>query len=98
MNYMVKTLKMFEFGSWDDATSTTSKMPTTTKWVDRAKKDDSGKMFVRCRLVARDFKPKHEGPRDDLFAARCHRWKRRRLYSRSLQGCARRDEHKDMMK
>ena len=28
MNYMVKTLKMFEFGSWD-ATSRTSKMPTT---------------------------------------------------------------------
>ena len=26
-------------------------------------------MFVRCRLVARDFKPKHEGSRDDLFAA-----------------------------
>ena len=44
-------------------------MPTTTKWVDRAKKDDTGKTFVRCRLVARDFKPKREGPRDDLFAA-----------------------------
>ena len=69
MNYMVKTLKMFEFGSWDDATSGTSKMPKTTKWVDRAKKDDSGKMFVRCRLVARDFKPKHEGSRNVLFAA-----------------------------
>ena len=35
MNCMVKTLKMFEFGSWEDATSRTSKMPTTTKWVDR---------------------------------------------------------------
>ena len=33
MNYMVKTLKMFEFGSWEDATSRTSKMPTTTTWV-----------------------------------------------------------------
>ena len=31
-------------------------MPTTAKWVDRAKKDDTGKTFVRCRLVARDFK------------------------------------------
>ena len=69
MNYMIKTLKMFEFGSWEDATSRTSKMPTTTQWVDRAKKDDNGKMFVRCRLVARDFKPKHEGPRDELFVA-----------------------------
>ena len=47
----------------------TSKMPTTTKWVDRATKDDNGQMFVRCRLVARDFKPKRKGPRDDLFAA-----------------------------
>ena len=38
-------------------------MRTTTKWVDRAMKDDIGKTFVRCRLVER------EGPRDDLFAA-----------------------------
>ena len=53
---VVKTLKMFEFGSWEDATSGKSKMPTTAKWVDRAKKDDTGKTFVRCRLVARDFK------------------------------------------
>ena len=60
MNYMIKALKMFEFGSWEDVTSRTSKMPTTTKWVDRAKKDDNGNMFVRCRLVARDFKPKRE--------------------------------------
>ena len=28
---------MFEFGSWDDV----SKMPTTTKWVDPTKKDDT---------------------------------------------------------
>ena len=28
-----------------------------------------GKTFVRCRLAARDSKPKREGPRDDLFAA-----------------------------
>ena len=69
MNYMVKTLKMFEFGSWEDVTSRAGKMPTTTKWVDPVKKDDNRKIFVRCRLVARDFKPKREGPRDDLFAA-----------------------------
>ena len=69
MNVMVRTLKMFEFGSWKDATSRMSKMPTTTKWVDRAKKDDAGQTFVRCRFVACDLKPKREGPRDDLFAA-----------------------------
>ena len=44
-------------------------MPTTTKRVDRVKKDDDVRTFVRCRLVARDIKPKHEGPRHDLFAA-----------------------------
>ena len=54
MTYMIKTLKMFDFGSWEYATSRTSKKPTTTKWVDRAKKDDNRKLFVRCRLVARE--------------------------------------------
>ena len=33
------------------------------------KKNDDGREFVRCRLVARDFKPRREGPNDDLFAA-----------------------------
>ena len=32
------------------------------------KKDDDEKEFVRCRLVVRDFKPRREGPMDDLFA------------------------------
>ena len=57
MNDMIKTLEMFEFGSWKDATSKASKMQTTTKWVDRVKKDDDGRTFVRCGLEARDFKP-----------------------------------------
>ena len=52
----------------EDATLNSGKMPTATKWVDRVK-DDDGRTFVRCRFVARDFKPKHELPRDDLFAA-----------------------------
>ena len=69
MNHMMKTLGMFEFGSWKDATVKAGKMPTTTTWVDRVKKDDDGRTFVRCQSVARDFKPKHKGPRDDLFAA-----------------------------
>ncbi len=43
--------------------------PTTTKWVEGKKLDENGKEFVLCRLVARDFKPKTEGIRDDLFAA-----------------------------
>ena len=31
MSYMVKTLGMFEFGSWQDATSKSGKAPTATK-------------------------------------------------------------------
>ena len=31
--------------------------------------DDDGREFVSCRLVARGFKPRPEGPRDDMFAA-----------------------------
>ena len=69
IKHIIKTLNMFEFESWEEATSKAGKMPTTTKRVDRNKKDDNGKTFVRYRLVARDFKPKHEGPSDDLFAA-----------------------------
>ena len=33
MNYMVKTLGMFEFCSWEEATSKAGKAPTTTKWI-----------------------------------------------------------------
>ena len=69
MNYMVKTLEMFEFGSWQEATSKAGKAPTTTKWIDRVTMGDDGRDFVRCPPVARDFKPRREGPRDDFFAA-----------------------------
>ena len=33
-------------------------------------KHDYGREFVSCRLAARDFKPRREGPRDVLFVAR----------------------------
>ena len=42
----------------------TGKAPISTKWVDIAKGDE-----VRSRWVARDFKPKGERDRSDLFAA-----------------------------
>ena len=50
MNYMIKTFKMFELGSWEEATSRTSKMPTTTKWVDWAEKDDTGKNIRQMQI------------------------------------------------
>ena len=42
--------------------------PTSTKWVD-IDKGAAGSPDVRCRLVARDFKPRGERDREDLFAA-----------------------------
>ena len=53
----------------EDATSKAGKVPNTTKWIDRVKQDDDGRLFVRCRLVACGFTPRGEGFRDDLFAA-----------------------------
>ena len=63
------SLGIFEFGSWEEPKLKTGKAPTTTKWIDRVKKVDDSREFVRCRLVARDFEPRREGPRDDLSAA-----------------------------
>ena len=47
MNSMVKTLVIFEFGSWEEATSKAGKAPTTTKWIDRLKNGDV-REYVRC--------------------------------------------------
>ena len=69
MDQMVETLKMFDCGSWQEATTRARKVPTTSMWVDRVKKDEEGQEFVRCRFVARDLMPRHEGSRDDLYAA-----------------------------
>ena len=46
MNHMVKTLGMFEYGSWREATSKAGNASTTTNWIGRAKKDDDGREFV----------------------------------------------------
>ena len=39
-------VKMFDIGSWEEATSTTGRALTTTKWIDRAKEGDDGREFV----------------------------------------------------
>ena len=46
----------------------TGRPPVSTKWVE-VDKGTAEKPDVRCRLVARDFRVKGEGHRDDLFAA-----------------------------
>ena len=80
VEFMVKKLEMFEFGTLEDAMRRGGKKPTTTRWVEGWKKGDAGGRFVRSRLVGRYFKVKSEGVRDDLFAAMPH-WRRRRCYS-----------------
>ena len=46
----------------------TGKPPISTKWV-RVNKGTTDEPDFRCRLVARDFRPKGEKDRGDLFAA-----------------------------
>ena len=69
VQFMVKKLDMFEFGSYEEAVRRGGKKPTTTRWVEGWKNDDSGGRFVRCRLVGRDFKTKGGKEQEELFAA-----------------------------
>ena len=64
---------MEKFGVYEDATieecfAETGRAPVGTKWVD-VNKGTAENPNIRCRLVARDFKPKGEKDRADLFAS-----------------------------
>ena len=64
---------MEKFGVYEDATNEecfaeTGRVPVGTKWVD-VNKYTAENPNIRCRLVARDFKPKREKDRADLFAS-----------------------------
>ena len=48
MNYIVKTFGMFEFSSWQEATSKAGKAPTTTKCIHRVQKADVGREMSTC--------------------------------------------------
>ena len=68
-----ETRYMDDIGMFEDATdeeclTNTGKPPVDTKWVD-VHKGSRQDPVVRSRLVARDFKPKGETARGDLFAA-----------------------------
>ena len=68
-----ETRYMNDIGMFEDATdeeclTNTGKPPVDTKWVD-VNKGSRQDPVVRSRLVARDFKPKGETARGDLFAA-----------------------------
>ena len=88
MNYVVKTLRVFEFGSWQEATSKAGKAPTTTKWIDQVKKDGDGCEFVRRRLVARDFKTTSRGSEGRLVRGDATSGRKEGRCLHTLQGCA----------
>ena len=64
----MKKIQLYEEVSIQECWERTGKSPISTRWVD-VNKGTSDKPDVRCRLVARDFKPKGEKDREDLFAA-----------------------------
>ena len=60
----------------------TGKAPVSVRWVD-VNKGSAENLEIRCRLVARDFKGKHEKDREDLFAATPPLEAKRALISRA---------------
>ena len=59
---------LYEPASLEECFRETGRQPISTRWVD-VNKGSEERPDVRSRLVARDFKPKGERDRGDLFAA-----------------------------
>ena len=59
---------LYDYAPLAECYANTGKGSVSTKWV-RTNKGTEVEPEVRCRLVARDFKPKGEKDREDLFAA-----------------------------
>ena len=66
MNY-IKKMGVYEEVDLEVCWNATGKGPISTRWVD-VMKSDGGQKVVRSRWVARDFKPRGEKDREDLFA------------------------------
>ena len=64
----MESLPVWEVSSLEECRARTGKDPISTKWVDTDKGRD-GEVFIRSRLVARDFKSKHAANDVDVFAA-----------------------------
>jgi hypothetical protein len=67
MTFMEKIV-VFEESTREECFQETGKPPVSTRWVD-INKGTAEDPEVRCRMVARDFKPRGERDREDLFAA-----------------------------
>ena len=75
-------IQLFKEASTQECWDRTGRPPISTKWVD-LNKGTKEKPDVRCRLVARDFKPKGEKDREDLFAAMPPLEAKRLLFARA---------------
>ena len=64
----MRKIELFEEVAIEQCWNATGRAPIGTKWVDTDKGSEENP-DVRCRLVARDFKPKGEKDRSDLFAS-----------------------------
>ena len=64
----MERIELYEEVPLEECWRKTGRPPISTKWVD-VNKGTKERPDVRCRLVARDFKPKGEKHREDLFAA-----------------------------
>ena len=67
IDFMMK-INLFDIVDMDECWRNTGKEPITVRWVD-VNKGSKNVPEIRSRLVARDFKPRGERDREDLFAA-----------------------------
>ena len=88
LEYMIKTVQMFEFGSLQEAMSRVGKVWTTTMCVDRTKQRRCWKRV--CELPAGDCKSAREEPRDDLFAVMSGLEAKKALFAFAAGMCERR--------
>jgi len=63
----IEKIPVYDVVDETEAWEVTGKGPISGKWVDINKQDDDNPL-IRCRYVARDFKPVGEKDREDLFA------------------------------
>ena len=101
MQHMINE-KKFEIRTEEECWRVTGKGPISTKWVDTDKSHGQGKLDVRSRWVARDFKAKGEKDREDLFSAtpplELFRYALSRQATRSPSGKERKSMYLDVKK
>jgi len=85
----MKTIELYDEVSIEECWAETVRPPVSTKWVD-LNKGTRTDPDIRCRLVARDFKPKGEKDRVDLFAATPPLEAKKFLFMHAVQENARR--------